>query len=255
MSEIKFDQRNYRVHDDKNKRIIRKSLKNCGAGRSVLLDNDNVLIAGNGVYEQAKELGLKVRIIESDGTELIAIKRTDLSTEDDKRKALALADNHSSDTSFFDVELVVEDFSAADLDLWEFAIDASDVSQWVEAPDENTSNYTRKIVVPTYEPKNEKPKVQDLTCVKKAESLIKEIEESHISDEDKDILMVAASRHIVFDYAKIADYYAHSSPTVQRLMEKSALVIIDFEQAIENGFVELTEEIQRTYAQDYDEEQ
>jgi len=140
MSEIKYDSRNYRIHNEKNKRIIRKSLENCGAGRSVLMDNDNVLIAGNGVYEQAQELGLKVRVIESDGKELVVIKRTDLSSEDERRKALALADNHSSDTSVFDIELVMEDFSAEDLDLWEFSIDDADLNEFAPTPTELTAD-------------------------------------------------------------------------------------------------------------------
>lgn len=123
MPELKLDPHNYRIHTDKNKRLIRKSLEDCGAGRSILFDKNDCIIAGNGVYEQAKELGLKVRIIESDGTELIAIKRTDLSTEDQRRKALALADNHTTDTSIFDVEAILEDFSPEDLDLWEFSVD------------------------------------------------------------------------------------------------------------------------------------
>lgn len=123
MKEIKFDPNNYRVHNDRNKRIIRKSLKNCGAGRSVLVDKEGVLIAGNGVYEQAQELGLKVRVIESDGTELVVVKRTDLSTEDEKRKLLALADNHSSDTSVFDMDLVLEDFTDDLLNDFEFDLD------------------------------------------------------------------------------------------------------------------------------------
>ena len=58
--EIKFDKRNYRKHGEKNKRLIRKSLQENGAGRSILLDSDNSLIAGNGVYEQAKKLGIPV---------------------------------------------------------------------------------------------------------------------------------------------------------------------------------------------------
>lgn len=122
MTELKYDPRNYRIHTDKNKRLIRKSLVECGAGRSILFDNDDCLIAGNGVYEQAQELGLKVRIIESDGTELIAIKRTDLSTEDTRRKALALADNYTSDTSVFDFDAIVEDFGTDELDAWEFDV-------------------------------------------------------------------------------------------------------------------------------------
>ena len=127
MTDLKIDPKNYRIHTDKNKRIIRKSLEDCGAGRSVLVDKDNVLIAGNGVYGQAKELGLPVRVVESNGEELIVVKRTDISSEDEKRKILALADNHSSDTSMFDIETILEDFSPEDLDLWEFEVDDIDL--------------------------------------------------------------------------------------------------------------------------------
>ena len=117
---IKIDKNNYRLHNDKNKRIIKNSLKDLGAGRSILVDNENVLIAGNGVFEQAQELRLKTRIIESDGTELIVVKRTDISTTDEKRKLLALVDNHASDTSEFDMDLILDEFSIEDLEVWEF---------------------------------------------------------------------------------------------------------------------------------------
>ncbi|MCS3356776.1 hypothetical protein NXW00_19840 [Bacteroides thetaiotaomicron] len=81
---IKYDPHNYRIHGEENKRLINKSLVECGAGRSIVVDRDDVIISGNGVYEQAQALGLKVRIIESDGNELIAIKRVDLATDDEK---------------------------------------------------------------------------------------------------------------------------------------------------------------------------
>lgn len=129
MSEIKFDPSNYRIHTEKNKRIIRKSIEECGAGRSVLVDKDNVLIAGNGVYEQAKELGLPVKVIETDGKELVVVKRTDLSSDDDRRKILALADNHSSDTSMFDLDLVIEDFDLDLLKEFEFDTDNFTISK------------------------------------------------------------------------------------------------------------------------------
>ena len=53
--QIKFDKRNYRKHNDKNKELINKSLEECGAGRSRLIDAENEIIAGNGVFEQAKQ--------------------------------------------------------------------------------------------------------------------------------------------------------------------------------------------------------
>lgn len=52
MAELRYDPRNYRIHTDKNKRLIKKSLEDCGTGRSILLDKNDVIIAGNGVYEQ-----------------------------------------------------------------------------------------------------------------------------------------------------------------------------------------------------------
>ena len=52
-------------------------------------------------------------------------------------------------------------------------------------------------------------------------------------------MLSAARRHTIFNYAKIADYYASATPEMQRLMEESALVIIDFDNAIANGYVKL----------------
>lgn len=112
---IKFDKRNYRKHNEKNKELINKSLKECGAGRSILLDSEDEIISGNGVYEQAKKLNIPVKIIETDGSELVVVKRTDLKTEDDKRKRLAVMDNSSSDSSEFDIELLSIDFEVPEL--------------------------------------------------------------------------------------------------------------------------------------------
>ena len=111
MAKIKLDSKNYRVHTEKNKMIIDKSLKELGAGRSILIDSENEIIAGNGVFEQAEKQNIKIKIVETDGTELIAVKRTDLKTNDKKRKKLALIDNHATDTSNFDMELIKEDFA------------------------------------------------------------------------------------------------------------------------------------------------
>jgi hypothetical protein len=113
--EIKFDKRNYRKHNDRNKDLIRKSLNECGAGRSIVIDNDGEIIAGNGIYEQAQELGIKTKIIETDGSELVVVKRTDLSTDDQKRKQLAIMDNSTSDSSEFDIELLSIDFDVPEL--------------------------------------------------------------------------------------------------------------------------------------------
>ena len=115
MDKITFDKRNYRKHSDLNKKRIRKSLADCGAGRSVLVDKDGCLIAGNGVYEQAQSLKIPTRVIETDGTELVVVKRTDLATNDKKRKLLAAADNAISDHVEWDFDNIDGEFDVETL--------------------------------------------------------------------------------------------------------------------------------------------
>lgn len=136
---IKYDSRNYRKHSDKNKDLINKSLKECGAGRSIVIDNEDNIIAGNGIYEQAQKLGIKTKVIETDGSELVVVKRTDLATDDDKRKQLAVMDNSTSDSSDFDIELLRDDFEIDTLQDWgidiELEIDDKEIIE-DEVPEE-----------------------------------------------------------------------------------------------------------------------
>ena len=43
-SEIKQDSRNYRSHNEKNKELMKKSLQECGTGRSIVIDSQNEII-------------------------------------------------------------------------------------------------------------------------------------------------------------------------------------------------------------------
>lgn len=109
--EIKFDPRNYRKHSEQNKKVIKKSLQELGAGRSIVIDADDTLVAGNGVYEQAKKLKMPVRVVETDGSELVVVKRTDIHADDEKRRKLALADNAAGDLSEWNDDLLRSDWS------------------------------------------------------------------------------------------------------------------------------------------------
>lgn len=80
--------------------------------------------------------------------------------------------------------------------------------------------------------------------------MMRRIDNSGVSEEEKNFLRLAATRHIVFNYERIADYYAGASKEMQELMEKSALVIIDFDKAIEEGFVQLNDKMRRLYEQE-----
>lgn len=106
------------------------------------------------------------------------------------------------------------------------------------------SRYSREIEAPIYEPSREKPQISDLYDDSRTQELIEAIESSaHLDEQEREFLKVAARRHTVLNFSKIADFHAHSNPAVQKLMEDSALVIIDFDRAIELGFVKLTHQI------------
>ena len=122
-----------------------------------------------------------------------------------------------------------------------------------ELKDDSSNKYTGKIETPIYEPKNTKPHILELCDKSKTQRLLWGIEQSNLPIEEKMFLIDAARRHNVFNYEKIADYYAHSNPEMQKLMEMSALVIIDFEKAIELGYVKLCEDIKNQYLEDYGE--
>ena len=112
---IKFDTHNYRNHDEQNLKLIDKSLKECGAGRSILLDSENEIIAGNATYKNAIANNIPVKIIETDGKTLIALKRTDLKTNSKKRKKLALLDNSTSNKVIWDLDNISADFDLSEL--------------------------------------------------------------------------------------------------------------------------------------------
>lgn len=111
--------------------------------------------------------------------------------------------------------------------------------------------YSNKIEAPIYEPSHVKPHILALCDPTKTKTLIREINDSILPEEEKEFLRRAAWRHTVFNYERIADYYAQASPEMQRLMERSALVIIDFDKAIEQGFVKLCDDIREQYMQEY----
>ena len=252
---IRQDKRNYRKHGDRNKAMIRRSLEECGAGRSILIDNENTAVAGNGVLEQAEKLGIPIRVIESDGSELIAVKRTDLSPDDPKRKELALADNATTDASDWDFSTMEEDgWTVEELAEWgvEYPEDSDEWGDVDEEAEREQNKYSEKIDGLIYEPNGNKPEISQLFDSEKYQSLVNEIESSSLNESEKNFLKLAATRHIVFDYRKIADFYANSTKQVQSLMEKSALVIIDFNAAIENGFVSLAKEIDAMREEDFE---
>jgi hypothetical protein len=106
------DDKNFNKGSENGAEMIRKSFQKFGAGRSILLDKNNRIIAGNKSVEFS---GINdVLIVESDGTQLIAVKRTDIDLDSPQGREMALADNASAKANIvFDAELVEAELGEA----------------------------------------------------------------------------------------------------------------------------------------------
>ena len=117
INDLKSDHKNARKRTNQSAELIQESIKRYGAARSIVIDEDNRILAGNGTIEGAKAAGIKnVRIIETAGDEIIAVRRTDL-TEHEK-VGLALADNRTSDLSDWDAEMLHQLSQEQDISPW-----------------------------------------------------------------------------------------------------------------------------------------
>jgi len=116
LSELIPDPRNANKGTKRGAAQLEVSLRKYGAGRSILLDKAGRIIAGNKTAENAAAIGLEdVVVVETDGTKLVAVKRTDLDLTDDDTgaRALAYADNRVAEVGLeWDAEAVFADMEA-----------------------------------------------------------------------------------------------------------------------------------------------
>lgn len=99
------DPRNARRHTDRNLATIESALREVGAARSIVVDEDGTVLAGNATVKAAASAGItSVRVVETDGTELVAVRRSGLSPEQKRR--LALFDNRASELAEWDAGML-----------------------------------------------------------------------------------------------------------------------------------------------------
>ena len=145
ISDLRFDEKNFNDHSEYGMSLLEKSLQDFGAGRSILIDKNNNIIAGNGIIEAAGNIGLEdMQIVETTGDKIVAVKRTDIELNSKKGRGLAMADNATSAANLSwnkgNIEEVSEQF---DLDPGEWISDwdkdeAAEVEE-DEAPEVNES--------------------------------------------------------------------------------------------------------------------
>lgn len=118
------DAKNANKGTERGTGMLEQSLRNYGAGRSILIDKKGRVIAGNKTVEQAAALGLdKVQVVESDGRTIIAVQRTDLDLEKDpKARELALADNRIAEVNL-DYDKAVLDELSQEINLGQFFLE------------------------------------------------------------------------------------------------------------------------------------
>jgi hypothetical protein len=98
ISDLTFDGKNANKGTKRGRQAVAKSLEQFGAGRSILIDREGNIIAGNKTIESASAAGMQdVIVVQTDGTQLVAVQRTDLSLDDSKARGLAIADNRTAE--------------------------------------------------------------------------------------------------------------------------------------------------------------
>ena len=241
--------RNARKHSDEQVAQLAASIREFGFNNPVLIDKENGIIAGHGRVLAARKLGL----------EAVPCLRLDHLT-DTQRKAYILADNRLAELGGgWDEEMLKLEVKEIDwAELSQISIDDfkfGELDFEAKQEEEGEANpYTAKVEAPIYKPTGEKPELSDLADERKFQELLRQIESSKVSEQEKEFLRTAARRHIVFHYQKVAEYYAHAEKEMQELMEASALVVIDFKKSIELGFTKLTESIASQMAEDFEDE-
>lgn len=112
------DNKNFNKHTEYGMHILEESIRKFGLGRSILIDKNNRIIAGNGVVETASQIDLdKVLVVETMGNTLVAVKRTDIDLDSAKGREFALADNATGKANLcFDTDLIMQEAEKFDFD-------------------------------------------------------------------------------------------------------------------------------------------
>lgn len=244
IDKLKLDPANANTHPEKNLRAIMDSLSAFGQRQVVLArKGTGIVIAGNGRLMAARALGwTHIACAFVDDDDITAVR-------------YAIADNRTSELSEWDNDVLSmilgtikasfgslegTGFDDGDVDALLAEVGGGSDDKLADDKTQGDDRYTGKIKVPIYEPKNVKPSLDELVDTSKTDILVKTIEVADLPADIKNFLAIAASRHTVFNFRKIADYYAHSSDDIKSLFEQSALVIVDYDKAIEYGFIKLS---------------
>lgn len=233
---------NAKLHPERQIEQIRSSILEFGFNDPIAIDENNVVIEGNGRLMAIKDLGFK---------EVDCIRIEGL-TEEQKR-AYILVHNQLTMNTGFDIDILnreLEKIKGIDMKQFDFELDI-DFDTDIDTGE--GTQYSTKVEIPQYEPTGECPDIWELVDTAKADSFLEEIREANVTDDEKDFLIKATRRLYEFNYRKIAEYYAQATPEMQELMEHLILVIIDFDNAIAYGYAQLSADLEEMRGEDDEE--
>lgn len=143
---LTLDGRNFNRHTEQGMTLLEKSLRELGAGRSILVDKDNNIIAGNGIVEAAGKAGItRVRVVEVQGDELVAVKRTDMSLDSREGRRMALADNATAAADLsWDTDTLQEVADEFDIDTEEWGVEMPEIAVNEEKQQSSQDSYVIK---------------------------------------------------------------------------------------------------------------
>ena len=219
-------------HNDNAVEAVANSIREFGFKVPIVIDKNNVIVAGHTRVKEAEKLGLeKVPCIVAD----------DLTP--DQVAAFRLADNKTGELAEWDNELLDEELKKLQgiIDMQAFGFD--DLQELINEI-EHENPYSNGVKIPHYEPTGEKVEVEELCDKTKANQLLEEIEQSKIPEDIKQFLRLAAYRHVVFNFKKVAEFYSNADAKTQQLFENSGLVIVDINDALAKGWVKLSKTIE-----------
>lgn len=230
IDKIKPYENNPRNNDDAVDAVA-NSIKEFGWQQPIVVDNGRVIIAGHTRYKAAKKLGYREVPI------FVAGKLTE-----EQVNAYRLADNKVGELAEWDdAELSEELNKILDINMADFGFKDEPISNVL---DKQEDKYTQKTDIPQCEVTGEKPKESELVDTSKRDYLVQEIKKANLPEDVKKFLILGAQRHLKFDYQAIAEYYAHANKEIQQLMEDSALVIIDYDNAMKNGYAKFLDTVE-----------
>lgn len=253
LSDLIPDDKNFNKGTEFGQHLIEKSLRENGAGRSILLDKNNRIIAGNKTTENAANIDMDdVIIVETDGTKLVAVKRTDIDLDSEQGRQMALADNATSaanlewdEDQLRAMQQEMDGFSAEEwgVKLQKKALEKANAMIGQASSTEATASYSDDT---SYNLSN---LIRSNINADISEKIEKGIESGEIRAEIAQILDIRAKQCTIFNFDEIIRFYRSNdaTETERELLRRLYLVFVAPKELFEQHVLRLNDVASRIF--------